>query len=624
MLIWTPGAQIPAAVITLASGNKGIQPIVLASQKYKTNFRNDNLCDNNDQDYYSPWVIKNIEVSLQRDWSVSMARIILSCTINNPEFALLPPLPDVSAYRGGDYPYLSEEDELRIYLGYVPSPETVLDADLLTEVPINLVSTLDKEAVDSLGIKDTFNKNACLAPVFWGFLEKVEYEGSAKGVQAILSLRDRSRVFSDTRLLRLESLAGVLNVEDNAEDGANTEESNTDRVRLLLDIANLTSGAKITTNDGKEERRLCWRPVKQGLKVIGYEGEGEDLKLIPATMNGVEIEDPSQWIRVASLIPMNKEGDPRFHVWVERPPLTKGFVKATLQVINKTPIEIINHLATTEEIPIDFYCSHVNGDFIFGPRVLDTSGFEDELRAYRTYYFLTYPKELPTPPAPNNMIISMRVLSSSLGTYNHFIITDSNVNSSNSTTLEYTQLSVQFLAQKYNNRIPSPPCKTQIVMDGSLRTYPNMETGAALIALNAARRWTRDVNGIQLELLGDPTLYPSEAIRVYNTGLHDYNTVTTWDEKRNYSSYLKSQEQLINAADAAKEIPQEEKVSQGVPAIDKIITDFSHPEANSGKYYTDIAKLKLPIYKIRQIQHKFSSQGASKGFTSLTICVADY
>lgn len=546
------------------------------------------------------WAIKSVNVSTVRDWSTSTAMITLTCKLGNP-LDPIPSLPDLSKIRGGNHPYLTVEDEIRIYSGYLDSPSTVIDESMLDDYSSN---PFDEEG------RMNQNPNKPMAPIFWGFIDKIDILGNAKGgIQCIISCRDRSRIFQDTKIISLPSLDGT---ERGVIQGR--------REVLLLDAARAALG-DIT---GDRSKAACWKSIldeKDGAQVFTAYKNGADDRT--SFTDEVGAEDPAKWVRTASHKVMDYQSRPRFHRWVQRPPLVKAQGAASVfQVLNKSPMEIMMFLAATEEMPIDFFASHVNGDFLFVPRVLDTSGFKDPLRSYRTYFFRDYPRD-KAKPSPNQQIIDMRVASSSMATYNKYVVVDSNTNGPTSATLgENVKLTLQVLpwvlGDENNDRKITPPCRTMVVFDGSLSTYSNPQGGALIIATAAARIFARDINQIEMTVLGDPTLYPNEAVRVYNSILHDSHTLTSAGTKDSYIEREKAlennrKEALAGTSDTSK--PIEVNTSQS-GSIEKVLS--------TGVTETDKSSLNLPVYKIRNVTHKIVTQGKNAGYTTTIGMVSDY
>jgi len=543
------------------------------------------------------WAIKTINVSIVRDWGTSTAMIVLTCKLGNPK-APIPTLPDLSEIRGGNHPYLTVEDEIRIYAGYLDSPSTVIDESMLDNFSSNPFSEEGKLNEDP---------NKPMAPIFWGLIDKINLKGDAKGgIQCIISCRDRGRIFQDTRIISLPSLSSS---EEGIIQGR--------RETLLLDAARAATG-DLTLDS---ESTNCWKPIldeKDGAQLFtAYKTDkGERTSFLDEEASA----DPAAWLRRATHKTMDYLSRPRFHRWVQRPPLVKGHGGAsTFQVINKTPMEIISFIGATEEMPIDFFCSHINGDFIFGPRALDTSGFNDPLRSYRTYFFRDYPSDKL--PSPNQQIIEMDAGSSTMATYNKFVVIDSNTNGPTSATLgENVKLTLQaqpwILGDDENNRKISPPCRTMVVYDGSLSTYANPQGGALVIAMAASRIFSRDINQIEMVVLGDPTLYPSEAVRVYNSILHDSKVITSpGDPKERTAAIEEATEDYLATPqeDLANPTAVSTKESKAVAEVLK-----------TGTKVTDKSSLVLPVYKIRNINHKITTQGKNAGYTTTIGMVSDY
>lgn len=614
MKTWNEQSSIPAAAITYAGGRGNNQPVIFTTQYDTKGYYNG---ETDLHEHEMKWTIKSVNVTLTRDWNTSQALITLIC--NLPDITSeIPPLPDVSVIRGGTFPYLSPEDEIRIYAGYVESTSVCITPELLDEIPFSYTDLDDLER--------KHNPDKPLAPIFWGFIDKIDFSGNSKGFQVLISCRDRTRIFADTRILSIPDFGG--DVKDTIGDNAALDAigfSKGDRHSILLSIARGAAGSVLgentKTKDG-EECPSCWKPINPGERPVRGFSFAEDGK---TPVHKYPQESPSGWVLESSLGLYADDANPRFHIWSERPPIKKGEANATLQIVNKTPMEIINYLAKTEERPMDFFASHVNGDFVFGPRSIDFSGSVDPDRFYRTYFFKSYPKEkLSCPPLENQMILSIRAVTSTLATFNNFIVVDSSTKGGNGGLLNQVRQGVYALPAQLEGRDPSPPCRTNVIYDGAIATYPNKEFGTLILSLAAARILARDVNGVQIELLGDPTLYPGEAIRIYNTVIHDNNTVVTVSE----TNIEKRNEEII---EKAKEVA---KKTENLSKPDKLnrcknkdasnlVQETFEGTPGSGRATTDFSKLILPVYKVRTIQHKLSATG-KRGFTSTVAAVADY
>ncbi len=654
---YKPQESIPVAVVTLATALSGQQHIILQSrydvQGYYSLKKNLNVsnadkettekqvdkiietqltksnCDN------LTWAIKNCNISLLRDWGTSHALITL--ITNLPSYdSEIPPLPRVDMIRGGNYPYLTCEDEIRIYMGYIDSPLTPITGDMLDELPIN--------------INDDYkhNPNKPLAPVFWGFIDKIDFDASSKGkgVSYIISCRDRTRIFADTRITSIPSLAGVLNSNSNNNQSANP---NGAPWQIIKDIAKSVIGFQINNTNNVQQH--CWKniicpdPLKNTEK-----GEDKDVEFYSAytfdninrKSSPIEIEklegdtlDPSLWLRRATHKTMDRLSRPRFHMWLQRPPLAKEGMSNQWQILDKSCLEVVKWIASLEERPTDFFASHVNGDFVIGPKFLDTSGFYDPDRAYRTYFFRSWPKTKKdgtpiSPPCANQLILSMRSFTSSIATFNRFVVVDASQTSGiEASLLQDVTMSIDsvpwiFDGEGNKKRDVSVPCRTKIIYDGNLANYQNPAGGSLLVALAAARNWGQDLNGIQITVIGDPTAYPSEAIRIYNTVLHDkcirtetgttassYNReLTTSNAINKYSN--NNPPVITNSdapADSIKPSSQNSKVARDLVEQNTQVTDKD--------------ELVLPVYKVRSVVHTFSSQGANAGFLTQLVGSAD-
>lgn len=612
MRYFTTKESIPAAAITYA-GAGAIQPILFTTQRgYE-----DSTQTNTKRQLI--WSIRSIKVTLVRDWSTSVAQIVLTVPLPSSN-EKVPPLPDISGVRGGNYPYLTYEDEIRIYAGWIDSPSTPICAEMLDEYPIDLcppdLSTAGKCGPEEPLFKADISKP--LVPIFWGFIDTINVIAD-KGIQCVIQCRDRSRIFSDTRILSIPQLQGSRIGSENGGLASG------DRSEMLISIANSAAGTFLETEGG--DPRIRWKEIlgkeEDGVNVFtGYEVATADVDLTKLTPP----EDPSGWIRSALLKIMDKEARPRFHRWVQRPPYRKANGAAVFQILNKSPMEVVRFLAQTEERPTDFYASHVNGDFIFAPHHLDTSGFYDPTRMYRTYFFKSYPVCMSdTPPIHNQMILSMRAASSSLGTFNRYVVVDSETSGGYGDFIENIQVAMEIDNWAIQGRTVEPPAKNFIIYDGSLGSYGggNKQGAALLTGITAGRTLSREMASLSMTVIGDPTFYPNEAVRVYNSVLHDF--ATSVNPGTPESSRMLEEQQIL------WEKLSEPEYRSRFEEAGSSLTNFTEENTIAAE---EIAKLEigrvetgptiLPTYKIRSIQHNISTGGKDMGFTTKLEMVTDY
>ncbi len=617
MKTYSTEAATPAAAITLATGNSNTQPIL-----FTNHFGDKGTYENSEgvtKDVELKWVIKDITVTLTRDWDISQAQIVLTCELPDKSMRE-PPLPDVSIYRGGDNPYLGKEDEIRIYAGYVESSTTPITADLLDELPFDFCDSVTK-------VEQKHNKNKPLCPIFWGFIDTMKYSGTPTGSTLTIQCRDRVRVFADTRIVSLVAFQGKQNSDNQGTPttvGSETQQVDSttesvvsgDRAKILMQLANAAAGNPYGEDPIELEKKgaKCWKLVKEGEIVKGFtvDKDQNPKRKFPS-------EDPAQWVQTTTCRIMADKATPRFNIWSERPPIVKGEAQSTLQVLNKVPLEIIDFIAKTEERPMDFFASHINGDYVLGPRVKDESGFADADRSYRTYFHRTAPEGMI--PTHNQMIQKIEATDTTLFSFNNFIIIDSSKTKGGGTSLiGAIRKGYSALSTSLTKRNPSTPCKTQIIYDGGLASYDNPEFGATLLAMAHAKIWSRDITGIEMEVVGDPTFYPSEAIRVYNTYIHDYKTYTVMDSTKDTSKDIRDYRDDVekNVAPAMKTETQDQK---------KDTSPDNNLSKAIGKYFSnrlpsDIDNFVLPYYSVRVVQHKLTTQG-DKGFVSRVLAVSD-
>lgn len=604
MKIFSRAESVPAVAITLASGETNIQPIIFTSQ-----FGN--------RDTYPEWagrplewVVNYAKVTLLRDWSTSQAQITLTTPLLDRRDPI-PPLPKVSdrGMRSGVFPYLSEEDEIRVYMGYVQTRHTPITADMLDEYPCDYFT---QEYLDALQIREPslpgwrMNPNKCLCPVFWGFIDTINFTGSSRGgLQITLLCRDRTRIFSGTRLVSMHSLLG--SAKGKGASGL--------REDMVVDVAKAATGEVFSTGDVEKDTQLniyAWKKINVPRETkYTWNDNTQDTS---STNKEDWLVDPSMWNRYCSLSLMSNTASPRFHIWLQRPPLNKTHGAQIFNSINVNPLEVLGFLARSEERVTDFYSSHVNGDFIIGPRALDTSGFYDDFRMRRTYFFRDWPCGM-SPPPDNQKIISIRSISSSVATFNRYVVSASEPNGTSQSFINGIQVVLSTSPYKYKDRKPTPPCKTQIVVDGNLTSYDNPVGGALALGLATAQAFGRDSQGVEFKIIGDPTFYPGEAVRVYNTVLHDHMALTHSGTKAGLdeTKMLEDQKGALGSDVSIKR-------DRGLVVNEQ---DKYASLLTLGTVQTDKDNNIFPVYMVRNIQHIFSSQG-EEGFVTRIKAASNY
>lgn len=675
--IYTPEEPYPVACITLASGLNNYQNILFQTRfdakglySYSKNPGITTLTEEQARELTGEfvdeegnptsepqddegcsqklrWAIKNISVSLFRDWSISEARVVLTAPLLDINDTL-PRLPNCYSTREGANPELTIEDEIRIYMGYVDSPTTLITRDMLDEVPIEMKqfekadSNNDNE-VKSIDIEGFVQPNfelGKLVPVFWGFIDKIDFDGSNKGSgnQIILSCRDRGRVLSDTTLINVPSLAGAF------KGGQVNTQPNGALWEVASDVARAVNGYQINVDGSANNENICWKRIitrKASERTDGL--KPEELAELAIVENDVEFysaytlnnnvderessqaaavtQDPSLFVRRASFKIMDYQTRPRFHMWLNRPPMTKKNGSSQWQILDKTPLSIIKWIAANEEKPLDFFTSHVNGDYCLVPRVLDVTGFYDENRMYRTYFYKDWPRVNPNngttieAPCENQLILNIRTFTTVIGTANRITVVDNSSMAGNGVAvLKGVKLTIDSIPFTLSDRLIKPPCRLKLVYDGNLATYKSASGGALIVAMAYAAQFSRDVGGCEFSVLGDPTFYPGEAVRVYNTFLHDnyYKSQTGL-----FSDILQKQltfdefSQLYSETDAPA---ASKETTENIVAADEESSKEVKKQVEAGTRETSKEKLLLPVYKIRSIEHKLSTSGSKAGF----------
>lgn len=636
--IFSTKEPFPAAAVTFATPESNHQHILFTTRydvqgAYTIASDNPETTDINEAEVTEcstqlQWAIKSVSISNLRDWSQSTALITL--TVNIPEINFhIPPLPRVDKWRGtfqtengGDleqYPFLAPEDEIRIYAGYVQSPTTPITGDMLDDMPFKL--EIPKE-FQTPGTDVEPDPTKPLVPVFWGFIDKIDFDASPKssGYNILISCRDRARIFADMKLLSLPSLDGL-------KKGATTTTTPVGRLdEIIRDVCDATVGKQNTTQVTNDRQKQCWKDILVGENfapvVEVYNAYSDNTGVRRNKRENEDTLDPSLWMRRAAFKTMDSKARPRFHTWLNRPPLAKEGGTATWQIIDRSPMEIIKWIAEKEERPTDFFCSHVNGDFVLGPRALDVTGFNDPDRMYRTYFFQRYPTEGPdgkalAPPCVNQLILKFRSFSSTVGTFNRFVVIDTSAtNGAGSSLFEDIQLTLDRKGQLTKNR--KTPCRQRILYDGALSTYNKNVSGAALMsALSASGQFSRDIGGVQFTVLGDPTFFPGEAVRVYNTILHDNHLRSPTGRREDIQVKERSIEELTQAiADGRTAAGGVAPLANNAAVSNSVDNEVVRLIEEAATQLTNLNAFRLPTYKVRAITHVITTTGKNAGYTT--------
>jgi hypothetical protein len=496
--------------------------------------------------------------------------------------------------------------------------------------------------------------NKPLAPIFWGFIDTIEFIGSANSVQIIYNLRDRSRILADTKLITLPFIN-----QDSKERGA-FEGLRHKTIEAVYKAAN---GGIYLDNSLNSAAGMMWRygldvgnivslydtvctpgstTVGADGKAIKFKGDNNTLidrcnritdqvKRIDENLSALAkerikfsnaIEDPNAWIQANAFLPTDvinpakSKYDPLFHIWTLQPPLVSGTGQTTMQIINKSPFEILTYLQVTEVMPIDFYCSHVNGHFIFGPRVLDVTGLEDPERGNRTYFFFNCIDGIPV--AYRNLIKDIRVQESTIGSFNRFTIASADFN--NPTNASLTDLVSIVDITSYAHQYKNVPVKQHIISDPKIKdpkyNLDNKEGAAQALALTSASIMAKDNLTVMLRILGDASMCPGEAIRIYNTVLHSKDVFT-------YSKDATSQSVLGTLYQEVDGIKKNKRSQEGSKAkIADLSAVINKIRTATGVYSDDTQKI-FPMYKVRNITHSLKATGADAGYTTKIVAIAD-
>ena len=507
-------------------------------------------------------------------------------------------------------------------VGYAVSSNSELKKALQTELASinNLIQVIQRKA----GVKDKtyFADENKIAPIFWGFIDSVDFiSNSNAGVQIIYNLRDRSRILADTKLVTLPFLGTDAN-NKNTFEGL--------KHKTVESVYRATNGGIYLDNSFESASSLAWRSGFDKGEVISLY-EDADKRIIDtksALANErlkytAAIENPARWVIANAFLSsgdlLNKTNynnfDPLFHIWTLQPPLVSGSANNTMQIINKSPFEILNHLAMTEVMPIDIFTSHINGHFMFAPRILDTTGLYDEQRGNRLYYFFDCFDKLPE---QRSLIKDIRVQTSTVGVYNRFTVLTADFGSSTNASLSGLTSIVDIASANTKNR--KVPIKQHVIVDPKIKASEgnsNKEGAAQALALTTASSMARDHTMIIFKIIGDSSFYPGEAVRVFNTVLHSKGIFTFNATSTSSAVFLKSLydevQKLLNSA--VKQQGTNNKVVDLSAVIDSMRKVAGAP--------SDDLNDALPMYKVRAITHSLKANGNDAGYTTKIVAIAD-
>lgn len=491
----------------------------------------------------------------------------------------------------------------------------------------NLIQIIQRKAgVTNKTYKSDPNK---IAPIFWGFIDSVDFiSNSNAGVQIIYNLRDRSRILADTKLVTLPFLGTDAN-QKNTFEGL--------KHKTIESVYRATNGGIYLDNSYASASSLAWRSGFEKGETINLYEENLNDKTKPAMITDpsqkksalseqrlkyvAAIEDSARWVLANAFLSSSdikgkklNDFDPLFHTWTLQGPLVTGSGNNTMQIINKSPFEILSYLAVTEVMPIDIFTSHINGHFMFAPRILDTSGLYDEQRGNRLYYFFDCFDKLPE---QRSLIKDIRVQTSTIGVYNRFTVLTADFGSSINASLSGLTSIVDLASANTKNR--KVPVKQHVIVDPKVKSGEGNPQGAAqALALTTASTMARDNTTIIFKIIGDSSFYPGEAVRVFNTVLHSKGVFTFNATSTSSAVFLKS---LYDEVEKLKV----KAVEQGSGATKKVVdlsSVIDRMRKVAGQDSDDLNQA-LPMYKVRAITHSLKANGNDAGYTTKIVAVAD-
>jgi hypothetical protein len=343
-------------------------------------------------------------------------------------------------------------------------------APVYPEMPLAIAMGYDDTLYNLLGANAQINR------VFTGYVDTVTYKFTPDQIICTIALRDSMRFLVNNKITRM--FTGVDIGASQVEGGTVISGKRDDIVRgLILDGA----GSFGKTN-------------AEGTPIADADRVFTENRLHIAVSNRNEIVHDT----ATQLVQSGATGQA----------ITTG-VQQYYNVMNRFPIEVIKHLSSLEDRPMEFYADQY-GDLHWAPRAMDL-----ETQKPRDYYF-RHPVAIDASETRGIHQILMGSMEwSTLGTVTEFVVV--NPQSQDNAVLAVSGRIVP-------DKIFGFPMasRTRFVFDDTLSNKDpgSIRNEATDFLLGMLQLWGKDVRGGSIEVLGDTSVYPGDPIRLWGTGLY--------------------------------------------------------------------------------------------------------
>ncbi len=312
---------------------------------------------------------------------------------------------------------------------------------------------------------------ANLKRVFTGYVDTVTYKLTPKRVMAIVALRDPIRFLVDNKLTKIYDANETQNLDQNIVIQG-------DRTEIIKKLIEDGSGRY---SDGA--------PAIPRSRIFALQSER------------------------ASILPVD-QGTPTDTASGSGPKVPQVY-----NVMNRFPIEIIKHLSSVEGHPRELYADEFGRVFWdirrtnLGPDPAD----ESKIIKPRDYYFRN-PVVIDTKETAGIYpIITASMEWSTIGTFTEFVVVNAD---SNSHGVSGGSLALRGTLDAQKALGFDMAIRTRFVFDDTLQNQEvsQIATGAFLNAMLMLHG--KDVRAGSIETEGEPTIKPSDAIRVWNTAIY--------------------------------------------------------------------------------------------------------
>lgn len=549
------------------------------------------ICRDDKGTLINPWVVASMRSNETRFWNTSSAMIVLKCQVEGVEegFGSLANVPPAGLY-------VSDEEYAQVVQGGKINKELyVFDEIRIWQGYLDNVG----QQLDDLGdIFDPANPKG-FDPVFLGYIETIKCVGTPKGLQIVLECYDRLKYLMNTQLITVPTIDEVVAKGSNSTGGAL-------RTDVLLDFVNegigdIQGDVLKYKNDPKTKRDvLNYDPTVTDPEVIKKQIESDEdwtKDILTGTVEG----KAQDWTI----------GDRLFYRLTTRDNIRGTDSESTPIVsLGDKPIEKIRILAMVESTATEFFQSQKNGNLFYIPRRTDETGFDDPRRAYRTYYYKTKPKDQVVCEA--QQVLSMKSEVSGAG-----LKTDIWINSaSSSEATKGTKESLNMHVRTIPNRLlgKAIPQSNQINFD----QYSAKDQEAFITAISMASIWSREVQAAMMQIPGDASFVPGEAVRLYGFGILSTGASSPAQGQVQKLATDIEKAKIDGAVEAAALIEANktnvnpDKIATGSPS--KELNAITQKIAAIGtSYYTDETN-PYCIMRVQAVIQDFASSGPQAGW----------